>query len=61
MKIADNLSSIVIKAFKYGILRNPKVFDELTKTVSYTINEAYGKARKFINLERKLKLDRKGK
>lgn len=54
-------SLIVIEEFKWGLLRNLDIFIELTKIVLYTINEAYKEAKKVVNLERELKLGRKGK
>lgn len=51
----------MIEAFRLGLLRNLDLFVDLTKNVPYIIEESYGKAIKFVNLKREIKLARKGK
>lgn len=41
-----------IETFRQGLLRNSDLFTDLTKTVPYTMEEAYGKAKKIVKLER---------
>lgn len=47
--------------FIWDLLRNSDLFAKLTQIVPYTIEEAYRKARRFVNLKRELKLDKKNK
>lgn len=52
---------VAIEVFRQGLLRNLDLFAKLTKVGPYTMEKAHGEAKKFINLERELKLGRKGK
>lgn len=44
-----------------SLLRNFDLFVELTKTFPKRLEEAYREARKFINLQRELGLDKRSK
>lgn len=48
LEIVDSPSSIVIEAFRRGLLRSSKLFSQLTKTMPYSMEETYDKARKFV-------------
>lgn len=61
IKITDNPSSIMIEAFKRGLLRSSNMFSKLTKIMPHIMKETYDKAREFINLKRELRLGKKGK
>lgn len=61
IEISNYPRSITIEAFRRHLLRNSDLFTKLTKIIPYTMDGAYKEAKKFINLERELKLGRKGK
>lgn len=52
LEIMDCPSSIAIEAFTQDLLRNSDLFTKLINTMLYTMEAAYGEARKFVNLER---------
>lgn len=56
IKIFNCSNSVVVQAFRKDVLIRLGLFVELTKMVPQTIEEAYEKAREFVNLERELKL-----
>lgn len=58
LEIANYPNFITIMAFQRGMLRNSDLFDELPKIMPYTMEEAYIEAKKFVNLEREVKLSR---
>lgn len=61
LKIANYPSLIAIEAFRYALLWNFDLFVEFTKTMPYTIEEAYGKAKNFVNLKIEIKFGRNSK
>lgn len=55
MEILQFLNSIAIKAFHMGTKWDTSLFIELTKIIPWSLDIVYEEAKKFINVERKLK------